>query len=169
MRGDIAEQLVGMGRAPALRRRMCESAVGQPVRLVELVEPQGGPTQRIAGFSVDPDDTSPRLTLEKVLALAQEGQRLSGLADLRQRPGRARDGMRKVEDDVARPVRRQPLLDQCARLRPISFEKVKPAGGQVRHPDGVGMTRRLGEPQRLGLVLQSLVEPAELSEPLTRR
>ena len=61
---------------------------------------------------MDTDDASPRLTLEKVLALAQEGQRLGGLADLRERPGRARDGMRKVEDDVARPVCRQPLPDQ---------------------------------------------------------
>ena len=59
MRRDVAEQVVGVGRAPALGRRMGERVVRQTMGLVELVEPQGRAAQRIAGLSVDPDDTRP--------------------------------------------------------------------------------------------------------------
>ncbi len=82
--------------------------LAQPARLVELIESQSGATQRVAGLAVEPDDSPRRLAFEKMLALAKSGQRLAGVADLRESPGRAGYGVRKVEDDVARAVRGQP-------------------------------------------------------------
>ena len=110
-------------------------------------------------------DVSPRrVTLEELLALPESGQRLARLADLREDPGGGGDRVGKSEDDVPRPERRDPVLDQWARLRPVALEEVKPARGELGLTDGVRMLRRLGEPERLGRVLGRLSESAELGE-----
>ena len=58
------------------------------------------------------DDSPRRLTLEELLALPEPGQRLARLADLREDPGGGGDRVGKAEDDVPRPERRDPVLDQ---------------------------------------------------------
>ena len=50
------------------------------------------------------------------------------------------------------------MLDQGARLRPVALEEVERARGAVGQTDGERMLRRLGEPDRLGLVLGRLGE-----------
>ena len=66
----------------------------------------------MVGLPVEADDAPRRLTLEELLALPESGQRLACLADLREDPGGGGDRVGKVEDDVPRPVRRDPVLDQ---------------------------------------------------------
>ncbi len=109
---DVAEQVQRMGREPGVRRRGFERAVAQAPRLVEPAEQQTGTTQRVVGPAAMADDSPRRLTLEELLALPEPGQRLARLADLREDPGGGGDRAGKVEDDVPRPERRDPVLDQ---------------------------------------------------------
>ena len=113
---DVAEQVLRMGRGPGVRRRIFDRAVAQASRLVEPAEQQSGTTQRlVAPAAIEPDSLR-RVTFEDLLALPEPGQRLALLADLREDPGGGGEGAGKGEDDVPRPVRREPVLDQRARL-----------------------------------------------------
>ena len=58
-----------MGREPAVRRRICERAVGQAARLVEPAEQQTGTTHPVVVPAVLVDDTPRNVTFEELLAL----------------------------------------------------------------------------------------------------
>jgi hypothetical protein len=58
------------------------------------------------------DDSRRHGTLEELLAFSKPIQRLVRLAELRQHPGRGREGSGKQEDDVPGPDRRDPVLDR---------------------------------------------------------
>ncbi len=62
--------------------------------------------------------------------------------------------------------RRDPLLDQCFCLRPITFLEVQRSRCRVGEAQSVPMVRRIDEPHRLGLTLGRLRESAEASEAL---
>ena len=97
-----------MGFVALAKRRICDRAFAQTLRLVEPVEQQSGTTHRLVGH----EDASPRrLTLEEPLALPEPGQCLARLADLREDPGGGGDHGGKVGDDVPLPERRDPALD----------------------------------------------------------
>ena len=113
-----------------------------------------------------------RPTLDELLALPQSVQRLVHVAELRQHPGRRADHLRKEHSDIPRPEHRDLVLDQCARLRPVPLEEVERARGAVGHADGERMLCRLGETDRLSLVLGGLGESVRAgrgSEPTRRR
>src|SRR5215470_4356446 len=109
---DVAEQVQRMGRGPRVRRRILERAVAQAPRLVELAEQQAGTTQRVVSPAAVERDSLRRVTFEELLALPEPGQRLAHLTDLRENPGEGGYRGGKAEDDVARPVRGDPVLDQ---------------------------------------------------------
>ena len=141
-----------------------DRAVAEAPRLVQPAEQQSRTTQCLVR---PPDDTevSPRhVTLGELLAFPEPGQRLARLADLRESPGGRGDPVGEVEDDVPCPERCEPVLDQCARLRPVPLDEVKPARADVGEADGVRTLRRVGQPERLGLVLGCLGESAKFGE-----
>ena len=121
---DVAEQVQRVGREARVRGRIEEGALGQATGLVEPAEQQRGPTQGVAGLSVEPDDSPPRLTLEELLALLESGHRDVDLVDLGEGPRRAGHRVGQVEHDVPGPVGRDPVLDQGARPGPVPLEQV---------------------------------------------
>ena len=54
------------------------------------------------------DDALRCVVFEELLALSEPGQRLARVAELREDPGGGGDWMGKGEDDIPRPVRRDP-------------------------------------------------------------
>src|SRR5215471_6393250 len=94
-----------------------------------------------------------RLTLKELLGLSDPAQRLAGLADLSQRPSRGGDRPWKQGRRLLSAACIDAVLDQWARLRPVAFEEVQHAGGEVGPTDRVGMPGRLGKLERLRLVL----------------
>ena len=101
-----------MGREPVVPRRGFDRAVAQAPRLVEPAEQQSGATQRVVGPAAIAEESPRRLTFEELLALPEPVQRLTGLAELRQCPGRGDHGGAKQVDDVPRPQHRDPVFDQ---------------------------------------------------------
>ena len=163
---DVAEQVQRMGREPGVTRRGFDRAVAQAARVVEPAEQQ---TRRDpARDSSDPTDEGRRFPSRPDargaarLPGAGSSASLASPSCARTQAEEATAG--KPEDGVPRPSHRIPLLDQRARFRPVALEQVKRARGAVGQADGVRMTRRLGEPDRLGFVLGRLGESAELGE-----
>src|SRR5215831_2969074 len=110
------------------------------------------------------DESLCGVVLEELLALAEPAERPTHVAELRQDPGGGGDRVGKREDDLPCPVRRDPVLDQWARLRPVTLLEVQPACGEVGLTDTVRAMQRLGEPEHLGCVLARINESAELVE-----
>ena len=119
---DIAEQVDRMGRVPGLRRRGFDRTVAQAPRVLEPAEPHTGATKRVVGPAQIADESPRRLTLEEMLGFPEPAQRLGRFAELREDPGGGSDGEGKQESDVPCSVRRDPVLDQRARLRPVAFD-----------------------------------------------
>jgi hypothetical protein len=112
MGGDVAEQVLRMGREPWMTRGEFDRAVGQAPRLVELAEQHTGATQRVVSPAAHADDSRPDLALEELLAFPEPVQRHVRLTHLRQCPGGRGDRAGKLDDDVPRPEHRDPVLGQ---------------------------------------------------------
>src|SRR5207302_188739 len=153
-----------MGREPGLRRKGFDHAGAQASRFVEPAEQQTGATQRVVGPVVLADDSPRGLALEELLAFPKPIQGLARLTELREDPGRGSDRGRKREDDVPRSVQHDSVFYQRAGFGPVTFKKAEYAGSMVGSTNGERMMRRLGEPDRLGLILGRLGESAELGE-----
>ena len=96
------------GFVAVAKRRICDGAFSQTLRLVEPVEQQSGTSHRVVGH----EHTVPRpLTLEESLALLEPGQRLAGLAELREDPGGGGDHGAKAGVNAPLPERRDTVLD----------------------------------------------------------
>ena len=69
-------------------------------------------------------------------------------------------------DEGSPPESRDPVLEQRARLCPVTLKEVKPTRGELHHTYGVRVLRRHAEPKSLGLVRGGLSESPELREAL---
>ena len=147
----------------ALRREL-DAPAGRRVPLRDAPVSRPRVHLQARAHAVIVDESLRCVVLETLLALPEPGQRLARVAELRKDPGGGGDRMGKGEDDIPRPVRRDPVLDQWARLHPGTLVEVKPARGEVGLTDGVRVMTRLGEPEGLGRVLGRLGESAELDE-----
>ena len=108
------------------------------------------------------NDSTRCLFIQEPLGLLDPAQRPLHVTDLRQRPSRGgnRPG-KKHGGDGSAP---DPVLDQGARLAPVTLEKVEDARGQVRPTNGVRVLRWLGELDCFRLILGCLSKSAELGE-----
>jgi hypothetical protein len=162
---DVPEQVQSMGREPGLTLRgFDQRALAQAPCIVKPAEQQAGATERVGMPAATADDSPRRLALEELLAFPEPVQRLACLTELRQCLGGEGDRGMKRHDDVPTPDHHDPMLDQRARLRPVTPEEVEHTRGLVGQADGERMMHPLGEPYRFGFVLGRLGEPAELSE-----
>ena len=129
---DVAEQVQRIGREPGMSGREFDRAVTQTLRLVEPAEQQTGATQRMVVPAAMADESLRRLTLESCSpSRSRSSASLASPSCARTQAEEATaDGSRS--DDVPRPEHRNPVLDQCARLRPIALEQVERARGDGR-------------------------------------
>src|SRR5262249_54399647 len=97
---DVAEQTQRQGCEARLALRGCDRALAKAARLIEPAEQQTGATRRVVSPAPMGDDSPCRLTLEELLTLSHAAQRLAGLADLSQRPGRGGDRPGKKNGDI---------------------------------------------------------------------
>src|SRR5215467_223406 len=109
---DVAQQVQRTGRGPWVRRRILERAVAEALCLVEPAEQQAGTTQRVVAPAAVDRDSLGYVTFEELLGLPEPDQRLAHLSALRENPGERGDRGGKAEDDVGRPVRRDPVFYQ---------------------------------------------------------
>src|SRR5947209_6977047 len=101
-----------MCRRPWASSRGFDGAGAYALRVVELAEHQSGTTQPVVGCPDDADVSPSCVTLEKLLALPESGERLARLPDLREDPGGSGDRPGELEADVPGPDHRDPVLDQ---------------------------------------------------------
>src|SRR5262249_57378828 len=98
-------------------------------------------------------DVSPRGLTQKLLAFPQPAQAFARFAELRQDPSGGDDRSVKQDADVPRPARRCRMLEQQARLRPVTPQQVNRACVTVGYADGVRMLRPRRDSDRLGFGL----------------
>ncbi len=161
---DVAEQVQRMGREPGLRRRGFDGAVAQAPRLVEPAEQQTGSAQRVVARCEWPTIS---LAARRSRSCSPSRSRFSAsLASSSWASTQAEAATAQGSRKTRLPARNDLNLvfDQRTGFRPVALEEVDPAHGPMGRPDGERMLRRLGDPNRLGLVVGGLAEAAEFGE-----
>ena len=159
---DVGEQVQRIGSDAMARRRRCDRAFAQTLRLIEPVEQQSGTTQHVV---VHQRPDSPHgLTLEELLALPKPAQRLARLTEVRQDPGGGGYRVGEVESDIPRSDHRDRVLNKWESLRPVTFSEVYLSSRQVGPAGGEWTLGRLGEPEQLGRVRGRVGESAEFDQ-----
>src|SRR5262249_53304604 len=163
----VSEKMQRMSPKAGLVLRGHDRAIAQVPGLIESSEQQTSATDCKVGPATVTKNSARCLFIQEPLGLLDPAKRLLDIANLRQSRSRASNrpwNPWKKHGDVSAPKSDDPVLDQCARLAPVTFKKMENACGQVRQTNGVRVLRWLGELARLHLVLRCLGKSAELGE-----
>src|SRR5215831_7079033 len=161
---DVTEQVERMGRGPGLTGRGLHRAVAQALRVIETAEHQRGSTQPPIERSENAEVSPRGLALEKLLTFPEPAQALARLAELRQGPGGGDDRCGEQLADVPRPAHCCRMLEQRARLCPVTPQQVNRAYDVVGEADDERMLRPRRDSDRLGFGLRRFGESAELGQ-----
>lgn len=134
--GDIAQQMLRMGREPGLGRTEFERSFAETPRLVAPAEQQAGTSQRVIEPGEGREDSIRRQTIQQRLAFREPVQCLAHLAELRQRPCGGGNPPGKMNGEVAGPGQRDPALRPRMSLGPLAPAELQCARSVHCHADG---------------------------------